>query len=202
VGLGALFALELACGGSSPVAAVGSGGSSLAVEARADETFGPVAGFVLTDQNGERFGLEDLLGKPFVAAAIFTTCAGPCPRITGHMKKLQDELAGTDVRLVSISVDPQYDTPEILSDYAERWGADTGRWSFLTGEKKAVFDLVQQGLWLAVQDDPEAARGFHVTHRTSIVAVDRKGERRGWYEGSDPGEVELLIERMRFLSGE
>ena len=135
-----------------------------------------------------------------VAAAIFTSCAGPCPKITGQMRRLQDELEGTDVRLVSVSVDPEFDTPERLRDYAETWGADGERWSFLTGDKEAIYELVQRGFWLAAQEDPEAPRGFHVTHKSSIVAVDREGVRRGWYDGTDEKATDRLIERMRFLA--
>jgi len=184
------------------VSGAGSSGVTLAVAATGAENFGPVPDFVLTDQSGARFSLADLRGVPFVAAAIFTTCAGPCPKITGNMRRLQDELAGSSVRLVSISVDPEYDTPEVLREYSERWGADASRWSFLTGDKKVIFDLVKQGFWLAAQDDPDAERGFQVTHKTLIVAVDRNGERRGWYDGTDPAAVELLIERMRYLARE
>ncbi len=197
-----LLALIFACGGSTPVSIAGTGGVELAAAADADSRFGPVPDFQLTDQDGARFSNEDLRGSPFVVAAIFTTCAGPCPKISASMKRLQGELGGVDVKLVSISVDPEYDTPERLRSYGQRWGAEVGRWSFLTGDKRAVYDLVQNGLWLAAQEDPEAPKGFHVTHKTSIVAVDRDGERRGWYEGTEPTAIDQLIARMRFLSEE
>ena len=200
--LGTFLVLKLGCGESSPVSGAGTSSVDLAPAADSDASFGPVADFTLTNQSGEATSLDELRGHPFVAAAIFTTCAGPCPKITGNMKRLQDELAGTDVRLVSISVDPEYDTPELLQEYAESWGADAERWSFLTGEKPEIYELVKSGFWLAAQEDPDAPKGFHVTHKTSIVAVDREGVRRGWYDGTEEKAVTRLIERMRFLSQE
>lgn len=184
------------------MAGAGAAGVTLAVPASGPETFGAVPEFTLTDQEGQSFSLGDLRGKPFAAAAIFTTCAGPCPQITASMVRMQAELADSDVRLVSISVDPEFDTPPVLNAYAAQWSADTERWSFLTGEKSIVYDLIHQGFWLAAQEDPEAPRGFHVTHKTSLVAVDREGVRRGWYDGTDPEAVELLIARLRFLAEE
>jgi len=198
--LAAFLLCGLGCGETSSVAGAGAESVDLAPDAESSSAFGPVTEFSLTDQRGESTTLADLRGHPFVAAAIFTSCAGPCPKITGQMRRLQDELEGTDVRLVSVSVDPEFDTPERLRDYAETWGADGERWSFLTGDKEAIYELVQRGFWLAAQEDPEAPRGFHVTHKSSIVAVDRDGVRRGWYDGTDEKATDRLIERMRFLA--
>jgi len=184
------------------VAGSGAEGTSLEAAADSPADFGPVPDFRLVDQTGREFTRGDLAGHPFVAAAIFTTCAGPCPRITGAMRDLQEHLSDTDVRFVSISVDPEYDTPEVLTRYAQTWGADVDRWVFLTGEPTSVYGFVHEGLWLAAQEDPEAPRGFQVVHRTTLVAVDRQGRRRGWYEGTDPTAVGRLRERLRFLASE
>lgn len=192
--------LAAACGGGGPVAGAGSAGTTLDVAADAAAEFGAVPDFRLRTQADRELTLADLRGRPWVAAAIFTTCAGPCPRIAASLKRLQEELADTDVRLVAFSVDPEYDTPAVLAEYAERWGADPERWVFLTGEAEAVYELVHQGLWLAAQRDPEAPHGFQVTHKTSLVAVDREGRRRGWYEGTEPEAVDRLRERMRWLA--
>jgi len=166
--------------------------------------FGELPGFELTSQDGEPVSLETLRGRPLVVAAIFTTCYGPCPRVTANMRALQDELAGTDVLLVSITVDPETDTPEVLRAYAESQGADPDRWLFLTGAEAEIYSLLRDGLWLGVDRaaPDEAVIGMQVTHATKLVAVDRQGRRRGWYEGEDPEQRHRLRERMEFLASE
>ena len=166
--------------------------------------FGPLPAFELTSQDGEPVSLATLRGRPFVVAAIFTTCYGPCPRVTANMRTLQDQLAGTDVRLVSITVDPETDTPEVLRAYAASHGADPERWLFLTGEEPEIYGLLRGGLWLGVDRaaPDEAVIGMQVNHATKLVAVERQGRRRGWYEGEDPAELHRLRERMEFLASE
>ena len=85
---------------------------------------------------------DSLLGRPWVAGFVFTRCSGPCPKITGTMRRLQDELSGVDARLVSFSVDPEWDTPDVLRAYADAVGADRERWWFLTGDRSAIYALI------------------------------------------------------------
>jgi len=183
-------------------AGAGATAASPAAEDPAD--FGALPAFELVAQDGEEVTLESLRGHPFVVAAIFTTCYGPCPRITSRMRTLQDELAGTDVRLVSISVDPETDTPEVLRAYAESYGADPERWLFLTGQEEQIYGLLRDGLWLGVERaaPDEAVIGMQVTHATKLVAVDRHGRRRGWYDGEDPDQLARLRARLEFLAAE
>jgi cytochrome oxidase Cu insertion factor (SCO1/SenC/PrrC family) len=107
-----------------------------------DDDYGTVGDFSLTERISQTIRQSDLLGKVWVAAFIFTRCAGPCAQISGSMARLQHDLAGLDgVVLVSFTVDPQYDQPQVLSAYATRYGADPKRWLFLTGEQDAVYSL-------------------------------------------------------------
>lgn len=202
-GAAALLAWSLllpACNDSQAVAS-----STAASPAAGDPVeFGPLPAFELVSQGGEPVTLESLRGQPFVVAAIFTTCYGPCPRITSNMRALQDELEGTDVRLVSISVDPETDTPEVLRAYAESHGADPERWLFLTGAEAEIYGLLRDGLWLGVDRaaPDEAVIGMQVTHATKLVAIDRQGRRRGWYDGEDPEQLRRLRARLEFLAVE
>lgn len=157
--------------------------------------FGPLPDFQLVDERGARVTLADLAGHPLVLGALFSTCAGPCPSIARSLARLQDELAGTDVRLVVVSVDPEVDTPEVLAHYARRVGADPTRWTFLTGTEAEVRAFVQQGLFLALERGSEG-----LTHDTRLLAVDRRGHRRGWYTGTDEHQVERLRRRMLALA--
>lgn len=151
--------------------------------------------------------LDDLRGKVWVADFIFTNCAGPCPRLTSHMSRLQEALAGVagggEVRLVSFSVDPEKDTPEVLAEYGRRFRADFTRWSFLTGGKQAIYDLIFEGFKLAIDDGALSKDGTPgpgiITHSVRFVLVDREGRIRGYYPGEDADIVERIapdIERL------
>ncbi|MEQ1895348.1 MAG: SCO family protein, partial [Planctomycetota bacterium] len=146
----------------------------------------------------------DLLGQPLVLGALFSTCNGPCPTIARSLARLQEELAGTDVRLVVVSVDPEVDSPEVLARYGERFGADPERWLFLTGELAEVTRLVREGLLLPFEQLPAGQElgGDRITHDTRLLAVDRLGQRRGWYQGLDEVELVKLRKRLLFLASE
>src|SRR5258706_14712835 len=104
---------------------------------------GTVADFTLTNQNGAAVSLASLRGHVWVADIIFTRCSGPCLKMTRQMKELQQSLPSTsNARLVSMTTDPAFDTPPVLKTYGEqRFGADAGRWIFLTGAKQEVANL-------------------------------------------------------------
>ncbi len=201
LGLGAC--LVAGCGEDGPVARAG-GGVSVAADAEDPIVFADVPDFGLTSQLGEPVTRESLLGRPYAVAAVFTTCVGPCPRISSEMKRLQAELKGTDALLVSISVDPEADSPEVLRKYAEGFGADPERWLFLTGEEELVYELVREGFKIGVAraGEEEVRVGFQVTHGTQIAAVDKRGRIRGWYDSQTDEGVGRLKERMRFLATE
>ncbi len=101
------------------------------------------------------------------------------------MQILQDRLKGIDVRLVSITVDPETDTPEVLCQYAARYNADPERWWFLTGDKKVIFRLISRSFRMIVDEDPNQVPGFEVIHSTEIMHVDAAGVVRGRYNAQD-----------------
>jgi cytochrome oxidase Cu insertion factor (SCO1/SenC/PrrC family) len=157
----------------------------------ADDDLGEVADFALTERSGETVHRADLLGKVWIAAFGFTRCTGPCPQVSGTMARLQSDLAGhADVRLVSFSVDPDHDTPEVLREYAQRFGADAQRWLFLTGPRDEVYRLIQESFHLAVQQNEGEARraGQEVTHSFKLALVDRAGHIRGYFDGRQVDE--------------
>lgn len=128
--------------------------------------------FSLTERSGRTITKDDLLGHPWAVGFIFTRCAGPCPKVSTQMRKLQDALEGTEVRLVSISVDPEYDTPERLRRYAEAYGADPERWLFLTGDRKEIYRLIIDSFRMPVAEQPGTDQ---VLHSTNILHVDSEG---------------------------
>jgi len=136
-----------------------------------------------------------------VASFIFTRCRSTCPLQTAQMARLQQRLheEGKQVLLVSISVDPEHDTPQVLQEYAQRWGADPGRWRFLTGPREAIWRLSRDGFRLGVGDDPGFAE-MPIFHSTKVALVDGQGRVRGYYDGiSEEGTAELLraMEQVR-----
>jgi len=152
---------------------------------------GAVADFTLTNQDGKLTTLADLSNRVWVADIIFTRCAGPCPIITGYMKSLEDALPKTsDARLVTLTTDPDYDTPAMMKRYGERFGADFNRWLFLTGTKAEIGALGAGSLKLsavpvAPADQTNAADLF--IHTTIFVAVDKHARLRGIFETMGDG---------------
>ena len=150
--------------------------------------FGAVPAFRLTERSGQPVSQADLAGKPWVASFVYTSCEGPCPLLTGRMAKLAARAAERDVRLVSVSVDPVTDTPEVLRAYADRFQAPADRWLFLTGPVDDVRRLVRDGFHLSVAESTmDSSHGGPITHSTRVVLVDRAGRIRRYYlDGAEP----------------
>jgi len=148
--------------------------------------YGQIADFTLTNQDGRVTTLADLTNQVWVADIIFTRCAGPCPHMTGQMKSLQDKLPDDySARFVTLTTDPDYDSPAILKRYGQHYDADFHRWIFLTGTKSEVADLAAGSLKLgstpiAPKDQQNAADLF--IHTTIFVLVDKHARLRGVYE--------------------
>src|SRR2546426_5520902 len=123
-----------------------------ALRQRTVSSYGTVPSFQLTNQNGQPFGSAQLSGKIWIADFVYTTCPGPCPMISSRMSELQKPLQKTDVHLVSFSVDPDKDTPEVLRGYADKLQAQPSRWDFLTGPKSTIYNLSRNSFKLAVSD--------------------------------------------------
>ena len=123
------------------------------------QRLGEVPDFALLDRSGQQVTKSDLLGKVWIASLIFTRCVEECPLVSSHMARLQDAFtAARDLRLVSITVDPAYDTPEVLTRYAQRFAAQPERWLFLTGDKATIYRLVREGFHLGFHDPRPAVQ--------------------------------------------
>jgi cytochrome oxidase Cu insertion factor (SCO1/SenC/PrrC family) len=162
-----------------------------ALRQRTISSYGTVPTFQLTNQDRQPFGSAQLGGKIWIADFIYTTCPGPCPMISSRMSDLQKPLEKTDVHLVSFTVDPAKDTPEVLRGYAEKLQAQPGRWDFLTGPQSAIYDISRNGFKLAVSDGSEEA-GLPV-HSTRMILVDRHGAIRGYYDAAEPDAMTKLL---------
>lgn len=152
-----------------------------------------VQDFRLTDENSRPFGLKDLQGKVWVADFVFTACSGICPMMTKHMSQLArtfDQIP--DVTFVSITVNPENDSPGVLKEYAEKYKYQKERWHFLTGIREEITDLVLNSFKLGSIEEPI----FHSPH---FALVDRQGWIRGYYDGTDKDKMKQLFKDINVL---
>lgn len=159
--------------------------------------YGQVPRFELTAQSGHKFDSQQLAGKIWVADFIYTTCSGPCPRMTSLMRRIEQTTAAaaSDVRFVSFTVDPERDTPAALAAYAERFHAEPARWFFLTGDPKVLQMLDRETFKLGNMDGA-------MNHSTRFVLVDRRGRIRGYYGTSDEDPSARVVQDIERLSRE
>ena len=164
---------------------------------------GQVPAFKLTQSDTEPFDSRALQGKIWVASFVYTTCKNSCPMLTMQMRRLAKLLPeGEGFALVSITVDPDKDSPQVLAAYAKGLGVDDARWSFLTGKKAAIKALVEQGFKLSARADEKVVdeRGQpDILHSSQLVLVDGQGRVRGYYDGllgSSVGTIQDHIKRL------
>jgi protein SCO1/2/putative membrane protein len=158
--------------------------------------------FELVERSRRKVTQADLAGRVVIASFIFTRCPLSCPRISSVMKTLQDRLAGTDVLLLSISVDPDHDTTEALTDYARRFEASPDRWWFLTGPKPVIYHLVRDQFKLSLMETPPADPSTEVEailHSDRLALVDRN-HILGLFDSNDSQSMESLIAQARRLA--
>jgi cytochrome oxidase Cu insertion factor (SCO1/SenC/PrrC family) len=167
--------------------------------------FGSVPEFTLQERSGKLVTKGDLLGKVWVTDFIFTRCVEECPLVSQRMARLQAAFATpADFRLVSITVDPEHDTPDVLSRYAANFGADAQRWLFLTGEKTAIYRLVQEGFHVGVVNPYEPRQSsapllpFRLHHHTWQVFTPAVA----WAHhsiGHQDKERQTILHSLRFV---
>jgi protein SCO1 len=166
---------------------------------------GTVGPFWLTDQDGRTFTEASLDGKVWVAAFLFTRCPTVCPEMVRRMRGLQEQAKarGVPLELVSFSVDPENDTPEVLRAYATAQGLDTRNWRFLTGDSAVIRATAEKGFKIGVEGTPKAGeQHFGITHGTHLVLLDTRRTIRGYYQSSDPVRVHALLEDAARLARE
>ncbi|HVZ74657.1 MAG TPA: SCO family protein [Polyangia bacterium] len=176
--------------------------------AAAPAILGTVPAFALTDQTSRPFGTRDLAGKVWVADFVFTACQEACPLLSQRMEEVgrRTKQLGPDFHLVSISVDPERDTPARLAEYAARYHASPLAWSFLTGPADAIQSAVTDGFKVgmgkeAVTPDGGGPTFFEIFHGENLVLVDRAQRIRGYFRSS-PEDVDRLVEAIGRVANE
>ena len=167
--------------------------------------YGQIPAVELTEKSGKVMNLSELEGKVWVADFIFTRCAGPCPLMSAKMKQLQKSFAGNPgIKSVSFSVDPKFDTPEVLASYAGRFSADPDRWYFFTGDEEKIFELSKQHFFLSagkVPDDQVEEFGQSIHHSSKFILVDSFRQIRGYYDSAEAEDMDRLIRDALSLRG-
>ena len=154
---------------------------------------GMVPEFEFVNSEQETITLNNLKGKVWVADFIFTTCTMACPMMTGNMNIIHKKYKkNDDVRLVSISVYPEYDTPEVLTKYASQYDANTSRWYFLTGEESTVKRVIKDGFKIGDYEDI-------IFHSEKFALVDKKGMIRAYYNGMKTEDMKKLKKDINIL---
>ena len=147
---------------------------------------GSIPEFEFVDSEGKSISLNTLKGKVWVADFIFTTCTMACPIMTGNMNTIHKKYKkNDDLRLVSISVYPEYDTPKVLKEYASQYDANTDTWHFLTGEESTVKEVIRDGFKIGDYEDI-------IFHSEKFALVDRNGMIRAYYNGMKSDDMDKL----------
>ena len=155
-----------------------------------------IADFEFFNTEGKAVTKADLLGKPWIVCFVFTHCAATCPMVTNSMRELQDRLKDYDFRLVTLTVDPERDTPEVLKGYGESRGADFSKWMFLGGEQRAIYTLIHGSFQMQVKETFGEFRkpGFEFIHSNNIMLVDAEGVVQGKFDATK-GEAMSVLRR-------
>lgn len=164
--------------------------------------------FALINQDNDLVTNEKLKGKVYVADFFFTTCPSICKTMSGNMVELQKMMSGTkDFHILSHSVNPEYDSPKILKEYAETMGAKTINWDFLTGDKETIYSLGLKGYFAEAEESELEPGGFLHTENFVLVdkhgyirsRVDDNGNVKAVYNGTNSQDVKLLYQDIKTL---
>jgi protein SCO1 len=161
-----------------------------------------IGDFTLLNQYGESMTLEKVKGKVFVAEYFFTTCGTICPKMTEQMTRVQERFRGNDeVKILSFTVNPDYDTVQVLLEYAQKYGVEKDQWHFLTGSKEELYRLARKSFF--VLKPAEAINlgdaGSDFIHTNNFILVDQQLRIRGYYDGTSISEVNELMEDIELL---
>ena len=156
-----------------------------------------IADFKLINQNGDSITNDFYKNKIYVADFFFTTCPTICPIMTENMSYIQEQTKNKDIQLVSFSVTPEIDSVQQLKKYAIEKGVDDKKWNLLTGDKKHIYELARKS-FLVAKNDGDGGK-YDMIHTENFVLVDKEKRIRGFYDGTDEAEMELLLADIQIL---
>ncbi|HEX3628220.1 MAG TPA: SCO family protein [Verrucomicrobiae bacterium] len=159
-----------------------------------------LVGFSLTNSDGRVVTRRDFAGKILVVDFLFTSCSLTCPAVNGQMAQIQRMTTNDpDVKLVSLTVDPRDDTPQVLQKYSAGFGADTNRWLFLTGDKSVLYELIGQSFLAKDTNDPFGYMPGDFAHTERIAIVDARGKLQGFFDGLNQNTAGAVVTEVNTL---
>lgn len=171
------------------------------VNGHVDTLYHQIPAFRFLNQDSVWVSEKDLEGKIYVADFFFTSCPTICPKMKTQLLRIYERyLNNEEVRIVSHSIDPTFDTPSVLHSYAERLQVKAPKWTMLTGDKAKIYQLGQKSYMVTAQEDKNEAGGF--VHSGAFILVDKQRHVRGIYDGTKEEEVNHLIEDLEILLNE
>ena len=157
-----------------------------------------IADFSLINQNGDTITQKDYENKIYVADFFFTTCQTICPVMTKNMHEVQKAFITDDeVKMLSHTVTPDIDTVAQLKRYAKEKGVNVSKWNLVTGDKKHIYELARKS-YLAVKNDGDGG-AYDMIHTENFMLIDKERQIRGYYDGTNPKEIERLIDDIKIL---
>jgi protein SCO1/2 len=168
------------------------------VNAKGDTIYHQIPNFRFLNQDSVWVSEKEVEGKVYVADFFFTTCPTICPKMKTQMLRIYERYKErNDVRIISHSIDPEFDNTSVLKDYANRLHVEAPKWNLLTGDKAAIYKLGQKSYLVSAQEDANEAGGF--VHSGAFILVDKNRHVRGIYDGTVETEVNHLLEDMEIL---
>ena len=168
------------------------------VDGKVDTIYHKIPAFRFLNQDSTWVSDKDFAGKIYVADFFFTSCPTICPTMKTQLLRIYERYANNHaVRIVSHSIDPTFDTPAVLHQYAERLQVKAPRWNMLTGDKKAIYQLGEKSYMVTAQEDKNEAGGF--VHSGAFILVDKNRHVRGIYDGTKEDEVNHLMKDIEIL---
>jgi protein SCO1/2 len=168
------------------------------VGGKVDTIYHQIPPFRFLNQDSTWVSEKDMAGKIYIADFFFTSCPTICPKMKTQLLRIYERYAANDqIRILSHSIDPAFDTPSVLKKYAERLQVKAPRWNMLTGDKAAIYKLGEKSYMVTAQEDKNEAGGF--VHSGAFILVDKNRHVRGIYDGTQETEVNHLIEDIEIL---
>ncbi len=158
--------------------------------------------FKFTSQDGKEITEKDFEGKVYIVDFFFTRCPDICPTMTSELLRAQDAFKDFgNVKMLSFSVDPAHDTVAVLKEYTKKFGVDTNLWTFVTGDKKEIYDLARCGFFIASRENSSPI-AVDFVHSDKVVLIDKEKRIRGYYSGTSRKEIDRLITEVQILLDE
>lgn len=165
---------------------------------KTDTIYPIIPPFSFTDQQRQPVSNSTYKGHIYIADFFFTSCPTICPVMSRNLKKVYDHYADVPgLMFLSHTIDPKFDTPDVLNRYAEKLGADSKRWHFVTGPKEVIYQLAENGYYSHAEKDDAEKGGF--IHSGAFILIDKLGRMRGMYDGTNDSEVGQLIRDIKVL---